>query len=48
MVKDRSVVNEPEALFYKGTKILSQQSIYLNRLLNQTKNLTSDFNPIME
>jgi LPS O-antigen subunit length determinant protein (WzzB/FepE family) len=44
----RSVVNEPDALFYKGTKVLTQQITYLNKLLNETKNLTLDYNPILE
>jgi hypothetical protein len=42
------VVNEPNALFYKGTKVLTQQITYLNKLLNETKNLTLDYNPILE
>jgi hypothetical protein len=42
-----SVVN-PDALFYKGTKVLTQQITYLNKLLNETKNLTLDYNPILE
>ena len=44
----RGVVNEPEALFYKGTKILTQQITYLNKLLNEAKNLTLDYSPILE
>jgi hypothetical protein len=48
MVDGRSVVNEPDALFYKGTKVLTQQITYLNKLLNETKNLTLDYNPILE
>ena len=42
------VVNEPDALFYKGSKVLTQQITYLNKLLNETKNLTLDYNPILE
>jgi hypothetical protein len=42
------VVNEPNALFYKGTKVLTQKIIYLNKLLNETKNLTLDYNPFLE
>ena len=41
-------VNEPDALFYKGSKVLTQQITYLNKLLNETKNLTLDYNPILE
>ena len=48
MVDGRSVVNEPQALFYKGSKILATQIIYLNELLNKTNNLTLDYNPILE
>ena len=48
MLEGRSVVNEPDALFYKGTKVLMQQITYLNKLLNETKNLTLDYNPILE
>jgi LPS O-antigen subunit length determinant protein (WzzB/FepE family) len=48
MTEGRSVVNEPDALFYKGTKVLTQQITYLNKLLNETKNLTLDYNPILE
>lgn len=44
----RSVVNEPDELFYKGTKVLSQQLIYLNKLLNENKNLRLDYDPILE
>jgi LPS O-antigen subunit length determinant protein (WzzB/FepE family) len=47
-VEGRGVVNEPDALFYKGTKVLTQQIIYLNNLLNETKNLTLEHNPILE
>jgi capsular polysaccharide biosynthesis protein len=48
IVEGRSVVNEPNALFYKGTKVLTQKITYLNKLLNETKNLTLDYNPILE
>jgi LPS O-antigen subunit length determinant protein (WzzB/FepE family) len=40
------IINEPAALFYKGTKVLSQKITHLNELLNETKNLTLDYNPI--
>jgi hypothetical protein len=42
------MVNEPDPLFYKGTKVLTQQITYLNKLLNESKNLTLDYNPILE
>jgi LPS O-antigen subunit length determinant protein (WzzB/FepE family) len=48
MVEGRSVLNEPEALFYKGTKVLSKQILYLTQLLDDSKNLTLDYNPILE
>jgi hypothetical protein len=48
MVEGRTVINEPHALFYKGTKVLAQRIIYLNQFLNKTKNLTIDFNPILQ
>jgi LPS O-antigen subunit length determinant protein (WzzB/FepE family) len=48
MIEGRGVINEPEALFYKGTKVLSQQLIFLNDLLDETQNLKLDYNPILE
>ncbi len=42
------MVNEPYALFYKGTKVLTQKITYLNKILNETKNLTLDYNSILE
>jgi hypothetical protein len=36
------------SLFYKGTKVLSQQLVYLNHILNQTKEIKLDYNPILE
>jgi LPS O-antigen subunit length determinant protein (WzzB/FepE family) len=44
----RSVVNEPNALFYKGTKVLTKKITYLNKLLNENKNLKLDYNPILQ
>lgn len=43
-----SVVNEPEALFYKGSKVPSKQKSYLEALLKETDNNTFDYNPILE
>ena len=40
--------NESAPLFYKGTKVLSQKLVYLNQLLNQTKDLTLAYDPILE
>jgi LPS O-antigen subunit length determinant protein (WzzB/FepE family) len=48
MVEGRGVINEPEALFYKGTKVLLQEIVFLNNLLNETENLTLDYNRILE
>ena len=48
MLEGRNVVNEPDALFYKGAKVITQQITYLNKLLNESKNLTLDYNPILE
>ena len=44
----RSVVNEPNALFYKGTKVLTKKITYLNKSLNEIKNLKLDYNPILQ
>ena len=35
-----SVVNEPTALFYKGSKVISLQKLHLEKLLKQTENFT--------
>jgi len=43
-----SVVNEPQALFYKGSKVLSLQKSYLEELLKETDNSTFNFNLILE
>jgi hypothetical protein len=43
-----AVVNEPTALFYKGTKVLSERLVHLNELLNKTKSITLGYNPILE
>jgi LPS O-antigen subunit length determinant protein (WzzB/FepE family) len=42
------VVNEPEDLFYKGTKVLAQNIIYLKRLLQKLENDQFDYNPILD
>ena len=38
MNQANQVVNEPEDLFYKGSKILSQEIIYLKRLIIKLEN----------
>ena len=43
-----SVVNEPQALFYKGSKVLSLQKSYLELLLKEIDNSTFNYNPILE
>ena len=48
MIEGRGVINEPEALFYKGTKVLTQQLLFLNDLLNETQNLKLDYDPFLE
>jgi hypothetical protein len=48
LIEGRGIMNEPETLFYKGTKVLSQQIFFYNNLLNETKNFTLDYNPILE
>ena len=44
----RVMINEPYPLFYKGTKVLSQEIVFLNNLLNETENLKLDYNQIVE
>jgi len=40
--------NETDALFYKGSKVLTQEIINLNMSLNKIKNLRLDYNPILQ
>jgi LPS O-antigen subunit length determinant protein (WzzB/FepE family) len=42
------VFNELNTLFYKGSIVLSQEIFYLNKILSKTKDLTLDYNPILE
>jgi LPS O-antigen subunit length determinant protein (WzzB/FepE family) len=42
------VINEPEALFYKGTKVLSQDIIIHKKLLRKLENDQFNYNPILE
>jgi LPS O-antigen subunit length determinant protein (WzzB/FepE family) len=44
----QNIINEPQSLFYNGSKALTLKINYLNELLNKTKNLTLDYNPILE
>lgn len=48
IVEGRSIVNEPNALFYKGTKVLKQELIFLEQALNNTENIEFDYEPILE
>jgi LPS O-antigen subunit length determinant protein (WzzB/FepE family) len=42
------VVNEPEGLFYKGTKVLSQSIIIDKKLLQKLENDQLNYNPILD
>jgi hypothetical protein len=42
------VVNEPEALFYKGTKVLEQSIIIDQKLLQKLENDEFNYNPIVD
>jgi LPS O-antigen subunit length determinant protein (WzzB/FepE family) len=41
-------INEPEALFYKGTKVLSQSIIIDKKLLQKLENDQLNYNPILD
>jgi LPS O-antigen subunit length determinant protein (WzzB/FepE family) len=41
-------VSALDGLYYKGTKVITQQIIYLNKLLNEVENLTLDYDLILE
>jgi len=42
------VFNELNTLFYKGSIVLSEEIFYLNKLLSKTKDLTLDYDPVLE
>jgi hypothetical protein len=44
---NQMVVNEPEALFYKGTKVLSE-NYYINKKLLKLENDQFNYNPILD
>ena len=46
--KQNQVVSEPEALFYKGTKVLSQSIIVDKKLLQKLENDQFNYNPIID
>jgi LPS O-antigen subunit length determinant protein (WzzB/FepE family) len=48
MDRQNQVVNEPEALFYKGTKVLSQSIIINKKLLQKLENDQFNYNPILD
>jgi hypothetical protein len=48
MNQTNQVVNEPDDLFYKGSKILSQEIIYLKRLLIKLENDQFNFEIISD
>jgi LPS O-antigen subunit length determinant protein (WzzB/FepE family) len=47
-IESQAPVNNREALFYFGTKALTQKILHLNKLVNDTKNTTFDYNPILD
>ena len=44
----QQVVNEPEALFYKGTKVISENLNYLNKRLIKLENDQFNYNAILQ
>jgi len=46
--RQSQVINEPEALFYKGTKVLGQSIIIDKKLLQKLENDQFNYNPILE
>ena len=48
MVDGNSVVNEPEALFYRGSKVLKKQLIHLRNLKSDIKEFSIDYNLILD
>jgi hypothetical protein len=42
------VINEPEALFYKGTKVLAQSIVTDKRLLQKLENDQFNYNHILD
>lgn len=48
LVKGNSVISEPTALFYKGTKVLKQTITHLEEDLNYISNLNFDFKIILD
>ncbi|MDC0351126.1 Wzz/FepE/Etk N-terminal domain-containing protein [Candidatus Pelagibacter sp.] len=48
MIQGNSVVNEPEPLFYKGTRVLNQKIIHFRNLLKTLEETKLDYNPILD
>jgi len=46
--RQSQVVNEPEALFYKGTKVLAQSIVIDKKLLQKLENDQFNYNPILD
>jgi hypothetical protein len=44
----QQVVNDPEALFYKGTKVISENLNYLNKRLIKLENDPFNYNVILQ
>ena len=48
LVEGNSVISEPTALFYKGTKVLAQQILHLEEDLNYLSNSKFDFKVVLD
>ncbi|MAV79878.1 MAG: hypothetical protein CMC22_07050 [Flavobacteriaceae bacterium] len=48
MVEGNTVVNEPEALFYRGSKVLKKQLDHLESLKSELNEFTLDYNLILD
>jgi LPS O-antigen subunit length determinant protein (WzzB/FepE family) len=48
MIQGNSVVNEPEPLFYKGTRVLNQKIIHFRNLLETLDESALNYNPILD
>jgi LPS O-antigen subunit length determinant protein (WzzB/FepE family) len=46
--RQSQVVNEPEALFYKGTKVIAQSIVIDKKLLQELENDQFNYNPILD
>jgi hypothetical protein len=42
------VVSEPEALFYKGYKVITQQIVHLNQLIIKLENDQFNYNHVVD